>query len=148
MTKAAIYIRTASTESHDVNLTDQRASAEDFAAARDWSVVDVFTDAGYSANRIARPGLNAMLAAARSGAFDVLVVADLQRLGRKPEMLAAMLRVIGKTGVEVVAMSDPIHGPGAASPVWTGLVSSAHGRARTPGSNRSQARCTVWRARS
>ncbi|MCB1350390.1 MAG: recombinase family protein [Maritimibacter sp.] len=148
MTKAAIYLRTASTEGHNVNLPDQRASAEAFAAARGWSIVATFCDAGFSANRIARPGLNAMLAAARSGAFDVLVVEDLHRLARQPEMLAVMLRTICNAGVEVVVTSGSIHGPDVASVDWAALACGSARQARTPGSNRSQAPCTARRTRT
>ncbi|MEZ5767314.1 MAG: recombinase family protein [Paracoccaceae bacterium] len=96
------HLRTASTEGHNVNLPDQRASAEAFAAARGTIIVATFCDAGFSANRIARPGLNAMLAAARSGAFDVLVVETSIGLPVNPKCFAVMLRTICNAGVEVV----------------------------------------------
>lgn len=124
MKKAAIYIRSASIRGNDVNLSNQRAHAEAFAAARGWTVVNVFTDAGHSANRVDRPGLTALLAEARSGAFEVLVVEDLQRLARNPEVLAEILETTATAGVVVKAVSGTDHVPALTTLEWTQLAAA------------------------
>jgi DNA invertase Pin-like site-specific DNA recombinase len=81
MKRAAMYVR-VSTDKQTV--ADQTEKLKAVAKLRDWELVATFSDAGISGakSRRDRPGLDAMLKAARRHSFDVLMVWSLDRLGR------------------------------------------------------------------
>ena len=62
----------------------QLAEMREFVGRREgWEVVVEFTDLAQTGTDMDRPGLQAMLAAAEQGTFDVLVVHELSRLSRR-----------------------------------------------------------------
>lgn len=65
-----------------LSITAQLNEIREFAAARGWTVVSEFVDAGITGQTLDRPGLQNMLTAAEQGAFDILVVHELSRLSR------------------------------------------------------------------
>jgi DNA invertase Pin-like site-specific DNA recombinase len=60
-----------------------------------------------SGGTLKRPGLQRILAAARSGDIDVLVVNHLYSLSRKTQHLAFVLSELTSQGVRVVSAADP-----------------------------------------
>ena len=60
-----------------------------------------------SGGTLKRPGLQRVLAAARSGVIDVLVVNHLYNLSRKTQHLAFVLNELTSRGVRVVSAADP-----------------------------------------
>jgi len=54
-----------------------------------------------------RPGLQRMLAAARSGAIDVLVISHLYSLSRTTRHLTFLLNELTARGVRIVSAADP-----------------------------------------
>lgn len=79
--RAALYLRVST----DRQTTDNQAEKlEAVAAARGWSVVSRYEDAGISGakRRDQRPGLDAMLKDAARRRFDVVMVWAIDRLGR------------------------------------------------------------------
>src|SRR5580693_483507 len=94
--RAAVYGR-LSKEDHDAagsgveSTALQRRDALAVIAASKWTLVgEPFIDEGISgAEFLKRPALQAVLRAAEAGAFDVLVVRDLDRLGRDAARVTA-----------------------------------------------------------
>lgn len=60
-----------------------------------------------SGGTLKRPGLQRVLAAARTGVIDVLVVNHLYSLSRKTQHLAFILSELTSRGVRVVSAADP-----------------------------------------
>jgi site-specific DNA recombinase len=83
----------------------QTAEARAFIEKNGWTLDEahVFVDDAVSGATFDRPGLNALLAAveARPRTIDVLVVADLDRVGREQWEMGSILKRILKTGVGI-----------------------------------------------
>ena len=84
--RAAIYARVSSDRQREArSIEAQEPAARTLAERFGWAVVAVYVDDGVSAksgNIAARTGLLAALTAAAAGAFDVLIVYDVDRLTR------------------------------------------------------------------
>jgi hypothetical protein len=76
------------------------------ASQPDWRVALRSSDDGSGAT-LKRPGLQRVLAAARSGAIDVLVVNHMYNLSRTTRHLAFLLDELTSRGVRVVSVADP-----------------------------------------
>jgi DNA invertase Pin-like site-specific DNA recombinase len=79
--RAALYVR-VSTDKQTVE--NQIAALSKVAEARGWQIVETFSDAGISGakGRRDRLGLDALLAQAQRGRFDVVMARAIDRLGR------------------------------------------------------------------
>lgn len=94
MTRACIYAR-RSREEQAESLKTQVDSATRFIAERGWELVRVFEESGSRAEFVKRAGPGALLAAAETKAFDVVVTRDETRLGG--DMLRTGLLIQGLT---------------------------------------------------
>ncbi len=72
-----------------------------------WVFVQSFSDAGISGGTTQRPGLKAMLDAARAKKFDLVVVFKLDRLARNQRDFLNMLDTLAKNGVDVASATEP-----------------------------------------
>ncbi len=75
-----------------------------FGVSGDLAVV--FSDAGMTGSRMARPGLKALLKAAASGTFDVLAAEGLDRISRNLKDLAAIHERLDYAGVEILTIHE------------------------------------------
>jgi len=76
------------------------------ASQSDWRITLRGSDDGSGAT-LKRPGLQRVLAAARSGDIDVLVVKHMYNLSRTTRHLADLLDELTSLGVRVVSAADP-----------------------------------------
>ena len=105
-TRVAIYARTSTSDKgQDIGLQTDELTA--LAVQRDWRVVEVYKDEGLSGSKTQRPGLDAMLADAQAGRFDVVVVFKLDRLGRSTSHLLHVLDLLKGWGVGFTSARDP-----------------------------------------
>lgn len=86
--------------------TDQQDLALQLDALRRAGVRRIFRDEGVSGAVFRRPGLDALLAAAKPG--DTVVVWDLSRLGRDFYETTAVVGRLDKAGVRVVGLTDNV----------------------------------------
>ena len=105
MTRAALYLR-RSTEEHQADSVEaQRELGRRFADARGLTVVaehvDTASGAEWAPER--RPGLYRLLASARAGELDVVVVRDDSRIGRDMLRAPLLLQDLADAGVEVLS---------------------------------------------
>jgi DNA invertase Pin-like site-specific DNA recombinase len=98
--RVAIYTR-VSTPNQSVD--NQKHELHKVAAARHWSVVEEYTDAGFSGSksRSDRPALDALLKSAVRGAFDVVAVWSIDRLGRSLQHLVETVNELRSVGVDL-----------------------------------------------
>ena len=83
MKRAAIYARFSSDRQKDRSIEDQVALCRDTGAREGFAIIHVFEDRALSgASTANRPGFLELMRAARSRAFDVLIVEDIDRLAR------------------------------------------------------------------
>ncbi len=105
--RCAIYARKSNEDDASEELrsvTRQVERCREYAARKGWMVVDalVFADDGISGAEFKRrPGLTALLTAAESKAFDVLVMSEPSRLGREQAETAYVLKRIADGGATV-----------------------------------------------
>lgn len=107
MTSVAIYAR-VSTDEQALSAEAQERDARRFAEARGWTVAEVYADVGVSgAEWTARPQLLRMLAdAARpSRGWSVVLLRDLDRLGRDAARTGLALEGLHEAGVRVLEYS-------------------------------------------
>jgi DNA invertase Pin-like site-specific DNA recombinase len=98
--RVAIYLRVSTSEQTTDN---QRRELQDVAARHQWTVVNVFEDAGISGakGRDARPGLDAMMKAVARREIDMVAAWSVDRLGRSLIDLLEVLREFHAKGVDL-----------------------------------------------
>jgi len=86
----------------DLQLNDLRRLAEQ----RGFQIVKEYCDEGQSGSKSSRPALDAMLADAKRGKFQTLLIWKLDRLGRSTAHLIQLLEEFKAWGVELVSFSE------------------------------------------
>jgi len=102
--RVAIYARVSTT---DQTLDPQLDVLRRHAHARGWEHSE-FTDHGHSGKKSSRPGLDALLTAARRREVDAIAVVKLDRLGRSLVHLLAILGELEDLGVSFISLDDGI----------------------------------------
>jgi DNA invertase Pin-like site-specific DNA recombinase len=102
--RSAIYARVSTAEQTPEN---QLSVLRVFAAARGWKVLE-FVDHGVSGAKERRPGLDALLAAARARKIDIVVCVKLDRLARSVHHLVAMVTEFEALGVDLVVVDQAV----------------------------------------
>lgn len=97
--RCAIYARRSTEEHQHASIATQTELAQNFAASKGWAVVQTFVDDGVSGSEFTeRHGLNALLA---SRGFDVVIVRDLDRIGRDMLRVPLLVEKLHERGVSV-----------------------------------------------
>lgn len=96
--RAAIYSR--------VSTRDQQPEAQAdplrrYVEARGWTLAGEYVDHGVSGAKASRPGLDAMMAAARKREVDVVVAVKLDRLGRSTRHLLDLAAELSDMGLDL-----------------------------------------------
>jgi len=106
--KTAAYARYSSDAQRDASIRDQLRNIETYCARASLPEPVVFQDQAVSGSRNDREGYQALLRAAESGSFDLLLVDDLTRLSRDHIECAQVIRRLKYLGIRVVGVSDGI----------------------------------------
>ena len=107
MIRAALYARYSSDLQSAASIEDQFRICRDHAERAGWTVVDTYRDAAISGDSmILRPGIQALLADARSGAFDVVVAEALDRMSRDQADVSALFKHLQFARVMIVTLSE------------------------------------------
>ena len=104
MKRAALYLRVSTIDQHpETQLLDLRQ----MAAQRGYEIVQEYTDR-ISGTKAKRPGLDQMMADARRGRFDVVLVWACDRIARSTRHFLTVLDDLNRTGVEFVSFRENI----------------------------------------
>ena len=109
--RAAIYARYSTNMQSTASIDDQVRVCREHAARQGWNVVETYSDAAISGASILRPGLQATLAAARCGKFDVLLAEALDRISRDQEDVAGIYKRLNFAGIVLFTLSEGEVGP-------------------------------------
>jgi DNA invertase Pin-like site-specific DNA recombinase len=90
----------------DQNPALQADETAGLIAGRGWELVDTFLDQGVSGSKDRRPELDRMLAAARRGLFDILVVWRSDRLFRSLKHMVTALDELAALGIDFVSVTE------------------------------------------
>jgi DNA invertase Pin-like site-specific DNA recombinase len=104
--RCAIYARYSSDNQREASIEDQLRICSARADREGWQAVQVFQDAAVSGATTLRPGYQALLAAMRQGAFDVVLAESLDRFSRDQEHIAAFYKQAVFAGVRVVTLAE------------------------------------------
>jgi site-specific DNA recombinase len=105
--RASIYARFSSDLQRDRSIEDQVALCREYAARHGYEVVAVFEDRAITgASLRLRRGIQAMLQAARAGAFDFVIAESLSRIARDEEDSPAIRKRLDFAGVKIVTTTD------------------------------------------
>jgi site-specific DNA recombinase len=108
--RAAIYARNATIQELIPGYAEgaQVHDALAYLRAKGYQLVpDLIYSEVASGTAVERPGLAALLDAARRGEFEVLVVFDHDRLSRSPSQLGTLLADFQQQGVQVESINEP-----------------------------------------
>jgi DNA invertase Pin-like site-specific DNA recombinase len=104
MKRAVLYTRVSSVDQHpETQLCDLRP----LAAARGYEIVGEYTDT-ISGSRAKRPGLDRLMADARRGRFDVVLVWAFDRVARSVKHFLEILDDLNRLNVEFVSFRENI----------------------------------------
>ena len=103
--RTAIYCRVSTL---DQNPQTQLLDLEQLASQRGFKIVKVYTDHGISGTRTKRPGLDAMLADARRGQLDAVLVWSCDRVARSTRHLLEVLDELSRLQVQFVSFREAL----------------------------------------
>ena len=101
--RTAIYARVST---NDQSVEMQTRDLRKLADNRGFQVVTEYCDTGVSGAKNSRPALDRMMADAKSGKFEVILVWRLDRLGRSLAHLIRLLEDFKSWNVELVSFSE------------------------------------------
>lgn len=112
MKRAAIYARFSSDLQRDRSIEDQAAVCRDYAARQGIEIVAVFSDRAMTGSTMhQRAGIKALLAAARTNAFDMVIAESMSRIGRDQEDRAAVRKRLTFCSVQLMTPADGVVAP-------------------------------------
>ena len=115
--RAAVYARYSTDHQNDRSIEDQIVLSENHARGRGLEVVATYSDrARTSASLMGRDGILDLMADAKAGRFDVVIVEALDRLSRDQEDLAGIYKRLSHYRISLEAVHD-----GVADAVQVGL---------------------------
>jgi DNA invertase Pin-like site-specific DNA recombinase len=104
MKRAGLYMRVSTVDQHpETQLLDLRQ----MAAQRDYEIVQEYTDR-ISGPKAKRPGLDQMMADARRGRFDVVLVWASDRIARSVKHFLDVLDELSRLNIEYVSFRENI----------------------------------------
>jgi DNA invertase Pin-like site-specific DNA recombinase len=116
--KVVIYARYSTDQQNPASIETQIDLATAFVTQHGWTLHNAYVDAGVSgASFETRPGLQAVLREAQTGAFEVLLCLTLDRLSRDLEHSAKVLKLLQFHEIELWT----VHGGSQVSPMELGL---------------------------
>jgi DNA invertase Pin-like site-specific DNA recombinase len=100
--RAAVYMRYSTKKQDEYSFTRQLDRAKAYAESINADIVKVFGDAGKSARFTAnRANFRKMLAEARKGHFDLIIIEESDRIARKLSIATSTFEILNECGVEL-----------------------------------------------
>ena len=105
--KALVYARYSTADQAGVSLDDQVGRLRDHAGSRGWPVTGTYADPARGGHKLdGRPAFAEMMAAAERGAFQVLLVEDVERISRNASSLHGVLEALRMLGVVIRTLDE------------------------------------------
>jgi len=109
MKKVGIYIRVSTQEQAEegYSIQAQKERLINYCKAKDWNIVDIYVDGGYSGSNLDRPGIQKLIEDVETGKMDIVLVYKLDRLSRsQKDTLYLIEDVFLKNEVDFVSMNE------------------------------------------
>src|SRR5690242_17318032 len=104
--RAAIYARYSTDQQRDASIEDQVRLCREKIGREGWSLVQTYADRKLTGGTLLRPGIQALIADATAGRFDVVVSEALDRLSRDQEDVAGLFKRLGFAGVRLITLAE------------------------------------------
>lgn len=104
--KVALYARYSSDNQRDASIADQLRVCRTHAEKQGWSIVEEYTDHAISGASLMRPGIQALIADAQRGRFQIVLAEAMDRLSRDQEDIAGVFKRMNYAGVRLVTLSE------------------------------------------
>jgi DNA invertase Pin-like site-specific DNA recombinase len=117
--RAAIYCRVSTLDQHPET---QLLDLQQLASQRGFEVLKVYTDHGISGTRARRPGLDEMLADARRGRFQVLLIWSFDRIARSTRHLLEVLDELSHLQIQFISFREALDTTGALGRAVTVII--------------------------
>jgi DNA invertase Pin-like site-specific DNA recombinase len=102
--RAAVYIRISTNDQH---MDMQQNELPQYCQFRQWDVVETYQDT-MSGAKDRRPALDRLMADAKRGKFDVVVVWRFDRFARSTRFLLEALELFNSLGIDFVSIRESI----------------------------------------
>ncbi len=106
--KIALYIRT-STDNQKESLVLQNDELRKYCEIKEYEIVDVYQDDGWSCKNAIRPAFERMMKDAESYKFDIVLVTKIDRFARSIVDCLVSIEKLQKFGVQFTATSQTIN---------------------------------------
>ncbi|MFK4873754.1 recombinase family protein [Novosphingobium sp. ZW T3_23] len=104
--KVAIYARYSSDNQRDASIADQLRICRLHAEKSGWQIVEEYTDHAISGASLLRPGIQALMADAARGHFDLVLAEALDRLSRDQEDIAGLFKRMAYADIKILTLSE------------------------------------------
>ncbi|MBO9399148.1 recombinase family protein [Shimia sp. R9_2] len=104
--RVAIYARYSSDLQTDKSIEDQIRVCQQRASQEGWDVVECYTDHALSGENLFRPGIQALLSAAPTGQFDIVLSEALDRISRDQEGAARVFKQLRFNDQQIFTLSE------------------------------------------
>ena len=98
MSRVALYARYSSDQQREASIEDQLRLCRLYAEKQGWTIVDSRQDRAVSGASLIRPGIQALLADALRGRFEVVLAEALDRISRDQEDVAGVFKRMAFAG--------------------------------------------------
>jgi len=102
--RVAIYVRISSPDQNDALQKDE---LPEYCAFRKWEIVETYCDV-LTGSKDRRPNLDRLMADAKRGKFDVVVVWKFDRFARSTRFLLESLELFNSLGIDFVSLRESI----------------------------------------
>ena len=106
MTRVALYARYSSDQQSEASIEDQLRLCRLYAEKQGWVVAESYHDRAVSGASLIRPGIQALLADALRGRFQVALAEALDRISRDQEDVAGVFKRMAFAGVKIITLSE------------------------------------------
>jgi DNA invertase Pin-like site-specific DNA recombinase len=116
--RAALYVRVST---DDQTTANQRIELEQVCKQREWSVIEVYEDAGVSGAKASRPSFDRMRRDAAQGKIDIIVTWSIDRLGRSLANVATFMAEMVAQNVALYIFKQAVDGTTASGKAMLGM---------------------------
>lgn len=104
--KIALYARYSSDNQRDASIADQLRICRAYAEKQGWRVVEEYCDHAISGASLLRSGIQALIADALRGRFQLVVAEAMDRLSRDQEDIAGLFKRMAYADVKIITLSE------------------------------------------
>ena len=104
--RVAIYARFSTDMQRDASIDDQVRVCRARAEREGWTVTEVYADYALSGATTKRPRLQALVADARRGCFNIVLAEALDRISRDQEHIAGIWKELNFAGAKLITLAE------------------------------------------